>query len=102
MNITSWEDKFYTPLNKKLAGKSNPDMFGVVVHANIISMILREDYVEQMATWQEVAMAIILCLLNVAHVFADKHQIAAVLRWYYKLLQVIQLLIYSALMVWIF
>jgi CHASE2 domain-containing sensor protein len=25
----SWADKFYTPLNKKLAGKANPDMFGV-------------------------------------------------------------------------
>src|SRR5690606_37362775 len=24
----SWSDKFYTPLNKKLAGKANPDMFG--------------------------------------------------------------------------
>jgi hypothetical protein len=40
-------------------------MFGAVVHA-IVSMILNEDYVNQMAEWQEVAMAIILCLLNVA------------------------------------
>ncbi len=51
----SWDDKFYTPLNKKLAGKANPDMFGAVVHANIVSMILNEDYVDQMAEWQEVA-----------------------------------------------
>lgn len=40
------EDKFYTPLNKNFAGKSFPDMYGVVVHANIVSMILNETYVD--------------------------------------------------------
>ena len=43
----SWEDRFYTPLNKKYAGKTNPDMYGVVIHANIISMILNETYINQ-------------------------------------------------------
>ncbi|HEX6893005.1 MAG TPA: CHASE2 domain-containing protein, partial [Chryseolinea sp.] len=98
----SWADKFYTPLNKKLAGKANPDMFGVVVHANIVSMILREDYVEQMAGWQEVTMAIILCLLNVALFSLINTNMPL---WYdgiTKLLQFIQLILYSALMVWIF
>jgi CHASE2 domain-containing sensor protein len=102
VNTMSWEDKFYTPLNKKLAGKANPDLFGVVVHANIISMILREDYVEQMADWQEVVMAIILCLLNVALFSLINTNLPL---WYdgiTKLLQLIQLLLYSALMVLIF
>jgi hypothetical protein len=31
----------------------NPDMFGVVLHANIVSMILHENYVSQMQEWQE-------------------------------------------------
>ena len=98
----SWDDKFYTPLNKKLAGKANPDMFGAVVHANIVSMILNEDYVEQMAGWQEVAMAIILCLLNVALFSLINTNLPL---WYdgiTKLLQLIQLILYSALMVMIF
>jgi CHASE2 domain-containing sensor protein len=98
----SWADKFYTPLNKKLAGKANPDMFGVVVHANIVSMILREDYVEQMASWQEATMAIVLCLLNVALFSLINTNMPL---WYdgiTKLLQFIQLVLYSALMVWIF
>lgn len=98
----SWADKFYTPLNKKLAGKANPDMFGAVVHANIISMILNEDYVEQMPEWQETGMAILICLLNVA-LFS---LINTYLPLYYdgitKLLQLLQLLAYSALMVMIF
>jgi CHASE2 domain-containing sensor protein len=98
----SWSDKFYTPLNKKLAGKANPDMFGAVVHANIVSMIMNEDYVEEMPVWQQVAMSIVICLINVA-VFSLIH---TYLPLYYdgitKLLQLIQLIAYSALMVLIF
>jgi CHASE2 domain-containing sensor protein len=98
----SWADKFYTPLNKKLAGKANPDMFGAVVHANIVSMILNEDYVTQMEEWQEIAMAIVFCLLNVALFSLINIHLPS---WYdgiTKLLQLIQLLLYSILMVMIF
>lgn len=98
----SWADKFYTPLNKKLAGKANPDMFGAAVHANIISMILNEDYVDQMAAWQEVLMAIIICLLNVALFSLINTKLPL---WYdgiTKLLQLFQLILYSLLMVLIF
>lgn len=44
-NDRSWEDKFFTPLNMNYLGKTNPDMFGVVAHANIVAMILKEDYI---------------------------------------------------------
>jgi CHASE2 domain-containing sensor protein len=98
----SWADKFYTPLNKKLAGKANPDMFGVVVHANIVSMILREDYVQQMANWQEAIMAIILCLLNVALFSLINTNLPLYYDGITKLLQLIQLFLYSILMVFIF
>jgi CHASE2 domain-containing sensor protein len=66
MNDTSWDDKFITPLNKQFAGKTRPDMYGVVVHANIISMILNEnDYIEELAEWQQAIIAFIVCFLNV-------------------------------------
>jgi CHASE2 domain-containing sensor protein len=98
----SWADKFYTPLNNKMAGKANPDMFGAVVHANIVSMILNEDYVNQMEEWQEVLMAVVLCLLNVALFSLINSKLPL---WYdgiTKLLQLIQLVVYSVLMVMIF
>ncbi len=44
----SWNDKFFTPLNKKVAGRANPDMFGVVIHANALSMILNGDFVNEL------------------------------------------------------
>lgn len=98
----SWADKFYTPLNKKMAGKSNPDMFGVVVHANIVSMILTSDYVDEMDESLEFAMAFIFCLLNVALFSLIYNHLPS---WYdgiTKLLQLIQIIVYSAVMVFIF
>jgi CHASE2 domain-containing sensor protein len=62
----SWNDKYYTPLNKKVAGRANPDMFGVVIHANIAAMILNEDYIEEMAEWTEYLVAFVVCLLTVS------------------------------------
>ncbi len=38
------EDLYFTPLNPQYIGKSFPDMYGVVVHANVVSMILDESY----------------------------------------------------------
>lgn len=98
----TWSDKFYTPLNKKMAGKANPDMFGVVVHANIVSMIMNRDYVNKMDKWQEISMAIIICLLNVA-LFSLIH--VRLPDWYdgiTKLLQILELLLFTVLMVMIF
>jgi CHASE2 domain-containing sensor protein len=62
----AWNDKFFTPLNKKIGGRANPDMFGLVIHANIIAAIINEDYIDQLADWQENSIAFIICLLNVA------------------------------------
>lgn len=62
----AWEDKFFTPLNKKLAGRANPDMFGLVVHANAVAMILNEDYIDEIPDWLKYTLAFVVCLLTVA------------------------------------
>ena len=41
----SLEDKYFTPLNETYIGRAFPDMYGGVIHANIVSMILNEDYI---------------------------------------------------------
>lgn len=38
------DDLYYSPLNERVSGKSFPDMYGLVVHANILSMILNGKY----------------------------------------------------------
>ncbi len=62
----SFEDKFYTPLNEKYIGRAFPDMYGGVVHANIISMILNRDTIDTMSDNAGYLFAIVLCFLNVA------------------------------------
>ncbi len=62
----AWEDKFFTPMNKVLAGRANPDMFGLVVHANAVAMILNEDYVDEISDGAKYTVAFIVCLLTVA------------------------------------
>ena len=38
-------DIFFTPLNKKIIGRSLPDMYGVEVHANVIKMIVDKEFI---------------------------------------------------------
>jgi CHASE2 domain-containing sensor protein len=63
---TAWEDKFFTPLNKKIGGRANPDMFGPVVHANAVAMILNENYIDEIPQWFQYMIAFIFCWLTVA------------------------------------
>lgn len=41
----SMQDRYFTPLNEKYSGRSLPDMHGSIIHANIISMLLDKDYI---------------------------------------------------------
>ncbi|HBH07682.1 MAG TPA: hypothetical protein DDX92_13885 [Flavobacteriales bacterium] len=62
----SLEDTFFTPMNPIPAGRSYPDMYGVTLHANIISMILSKEYIFQFPLWGDILITIILLYLNVA------------------------------------
>jgi CHASE2 domain-containing sensor protein len=89
---TSWDDKFFTPINKKYAGKARPDMFGVVVHANEVSMILKEDYVDEMSIWEQISLAIIVLLLTSALFFKIEEKMPI---WYDILSLVIQVALFA-------
>lgn len=98
----AWEDKFFTPMNKRVAGRANPDMFGLVIHANIVSMILDEDYINQTPAWAENVIAFVICVLTVfLFIYIDK----TLPSWFDALsfvIQMVLLLIISALMVFAF
>lgn len=89
----SWEDKFFTPLNKKVAGRANPDMFGLVVHANAVAMILNEDYINEMPQWQLDGIAILVCYFTVIlFILIDKN----IPLWFDTLSVLIQVLLILA------
>ncbi|MCS7018857.1 MAG: CHASE2 domain-containing protein [Cytophagales bacterium] len=103
---TTWDtDKYYTPLNSKQIGRNPPDMYGGVAHANIVSMILHENYIDEAPSWLAYVLAVVLCWLNVA-AFAAINQHAFWGLWYdlvSKIIQLIEvvLLVYILLVVFI-
>jgi CHASE2 domain-containing sensor protein len=88
----SWEDKFFTPLNENYAGKTRPDMYGVVVHANVVSMILKEDFVNEMALWQQITLAILVLMLTSALFFKIEEKMPI---WYDILSLIIQVAMFA-------
>jgi CHASE2 domain-containing sensor protein len=83
------EDKYYTPLNQKYAGRGAPDMYGAVIHANIISMILDEDYVYKLEEKYQIVIAVLICYLNVV-LFMWVYY--ALKNWYDGITKVVQLI----------
>lgn len=70
------EDKKFTPMNEKYAGKSTPDMNGIFVHANIISMIMEDNYIKKVPLWGNILLAIIVCWLHMSffiHYYLESH-----------------------------
>lgn len=98
----SWDDKFFTPLNKKVAGRANPDMFGPVVHANIVAMILNEDYVEEIPKEAQYAIAFLSCLLIVALFTIIDNKLPTWFDALSVIIQVVLILITSGIVVYAF
>ncbi|MBK9570086.1 MAG: CHASE2 domain-containing protein [Chitinophagaceae bacterium] len=70
------EDKKFTPMNEKYAGKSHPDMNGIVIHANIISMALENNYIKKLPLWGNMLIAIFVCWLHMSffvHYYLESH-----------------------------
>jgi len=69
-------DKKFTPMNDRFYGKSIPDMNGIYVHANIISMALEKNYVKKLPSWANVLIAIVICWLHMSffiHYYLESH-----------------------------
>jgi CHASE2 domain-containing sensor protein len=60
-----WEDKYHTPLNSIYIGKSAPDMYGVMGHANGIAMVLAEDYVNNLPDWVTLLINLLFIYINI-------------------------------------
>ena len=69
LNDKTFEDIYFTPLNERYAGKAFPDMYGVVIHANIISMILNKNYIGIMPQWMSILLALILSYISAYIIF---------------------------------
>lgn len=101
-DVMTREDFYFTPMNENYVGKAEHDMFGGVIHANIISQIIDEDYVDAMSERAAIWLAIIICMINV---FVFKIIYGAMPKWYdgiTKLIQLAEVLFLGGLMIYLF
>jgi CHASE2 domain-containing sensor protein len=105
INATTWDDdKYYTSMNKRPVGRTHPDMYGGVGHANIISMILADEAIDEAPAWFDYAIAVFLCYINVV-IFSAINFSARLDIWYgvlTKLIQVVEALFFTYLIVFFF
>jgi len=59
------EDKHYTPLNPRYTGHNTPDMYGIVIHANIIRMFLDNTYIHELSFGVNLLLTFIFCYFNI-------------------------------------
>ncbi|MBO0323532.1 CHASE2 domain-containing protein [Muricauda sp. CAU 1633] len=91
------EDKHFTPMNPKFVGRSAPDTFGLIIHANIISMILENDYISVLPQWALIIITLILTYLALAYfIWLSKRQLAS----YILRLNIIRL-VFMVLLIWL-
>lgn len=91
------EDKHYTPMNKKFVGRSPPDSFGLIIHANIVSMLLNNNYITIVPNWFLAVLTILLTFISLVYfIHLSKRQLAS----YILRLNLAQL-IFSITFVWI-
>jgi CHASE2 domain-containing sensor protein len=86
-NNSSLEDLHFTPLNKEQIGRSKPDMYGTVIQANIVSMLLHQDYINTTPKWVELVLAFGLCYL---HVLLFMYLSVNYGLWYHPISKVVQ------------
>ncbi|HCX22775.1 MAG: hypothetical protein CMB80_11790 [Flammeovirgaceae bacterium] len=86
-DASNLEDFKYTPLNHEVVGKSIPDMHGLTIHANILTMYMHRQYIDKMHVAQSFLLDFIVCYVHVVlfmFLFVKMHL------WYHLWAKVIQ------------
>ncbi|RKR14650.1 CHASE2 domain-containing sensor protein [Maribacter vaceletii] len=96
-NINDVEDKHFTPLNTITSGKSIPDMYGVAIHANIISMIIENTFMYRISTFWIVVFTFLCSLIvSIYFIWLSKR-----LKISYRTVRKLMLLVFTILLVWL-
>ncbi len=61
------EDKHFTPLNEVAVGKSIPDMNGVVIQANIVEMLLKNDFITEVPFFVLMLITVVLSYVSLLY-----------------------------------
>lgn len=95
-------DKFYTPLNPYYSGRADPDMYGIVIHANIIQMILNGKFVNKVPAWLSFFLAVLCCYFNVLLVDWVEDRYPRLYHPFTRVVQVIEMILLFFIISWLF
>jgi hypothetical protein len=87
------EDLHFSPLNEQVIGKSFPDIYGVVIHANILSMIIDGRYAKLVPEWVSFLLAGIMTFLFMSYLLSKHLNNRHPNHGYFLLLQFILLIV---------
>ncbi|MCP9236630.1 CHASE2 domain-containing protein [Lewinella sp. JB7] len=96
------EDRYFTPLNEAYTGRSLPDMYGAVIHANIVSMILDGRYIFELPPWLEALLAIVFTYVNVLVIHAIYHRLPDSYHGVTRIMQLVELFCFFFLVALLF
>lgn len=96
---TVLEDKHYSPFGSH---SQPPDMNGLVIHANIIEMILRHDYVRHAENWVLNLVSFTLCFLLMSFFMYEFVKQQLRFHFLFRLVQLVLVLIAFGIGLWIF
>ncbi|MEM9528079.1 MAG: CHASE2 domain-containing protein [Bacteroidota bacterium] len=96
------EDRYFTPLNPVYTGRSIPDMYGMVIHANIVSMILDGHFIYTVPEWLTLVLSILFGFINVIIIHRIYHWLPDTFHGVTRILQLVELLIFFFLVAFLF
>jgi CHASE2 domain-containing sensor protein len=96
------EDRYFTPLNPVYTGRSIPDMYGMVIHANIVSMILDGRYIYELPTWIRTLLVVAFAYFNVQVIHRIYHWLPDTFHGITRIMQLIELLIFFFIVAFLF
>jgi CHASE2 domain-containing sensor protein len=96
------DDRYYTPMNKRPVGRAATDMYGIMIHANMISMILQENYIDVVPAYLAIIISVLLCFANVV-LFTYIYFHRKLGTWYdviTKGVQLVEVIIFVFIFIW--
>lgn len=95
-------DRHYTPLNERYTGRNTPDMYGMVIHANIIQMILNGTYVTELSGFAQFLLTFLFCYLNIHLFYEIFRRVSTPFHFVTRFLQLGEIIILFFIVAWMF
>jgi CHASE2 domain-containing sensor protein len=96
------EDKHFTPLNTHPLGKGTPDMYGITIHANLINMMLQNDFFHELGRFGKWFLIFMLSYLASLYFIWLDRRLKISYRTVRKLVLFVFAFIFVGLCLWLF